>query len=62
MKSVFNDGKYKSSTVFYKALLSRADTPDSPFSKLKGELYCADAGTTVAEGTVGSKWKEIRAG
>lgn len=62
MKSVFNDGKYKSSTVFYKVLLSRADTPNSPFTKLKGELYCTEAGTTVAEGTVGTKWKEIRAG
>jgi hypothetical protein len=62
MKSVFNDGKYKSSAVFYKALLSRAGTPGSPFTKLKGELYCTEACTTVAEGTVGTKWKEIRAG
>jgi hypothetical protein len=61
MKSVFNQGKYKSATAFYRALLSRANTQDSPFTKSAGELYCDAAGTTVAEGTLGTKWKEIRA-
>ncbi|EKD98817.1 MAG: hypothetical protein ACD_23C00252G0004 [uncultured bacterium] len=60
MRQVYSEGKFKSAVVFYKALLSRADTPNSPFTKLKGELYCEEAGTTVAEGTVGTKWAEIR--
>lgn len=60
MRQLYKDGKFKSYTVFYRALLQRADTPDSPFTKFKGELYCAVAGTTVAEGTVGTKWAEIR--
>jgi hypothetical protein len=61
MKSVFSQGKYKSAALFYRVLLSRANTQDSPFTKLNGELYCVAAGTTVAEGTLGTKWKEIRA-
>lgn len=60
MRQLYKDGRYKSATVFYKALLQRADTPDSPFTKHIGELYCAASGTTVAEGTVGTKWAEIR--
>jgi hypothetical protein len=61
MKLVFSQGKYKSAAVFYRAMLSRADTQDSPFTKLKGELYCPEAGTTVSVGSMGTKWRAIRA-
>lgn len=60
MQEVYRQGEYRSAVVFYKVLLNRADKPDSPFSKLDRELYCKEAGTTVAEGTLGTKWKEIR--
>jgi hypothetical protein len=61
MKLVFGQGKYKSATVFYRAMLSRADMQDSPFTKLNGQLYCPKAGTTVSVGSMGTKWREIRA-
>ncbi|PIQ55807.1 MAG: hypothetical protein COW02_02340 [Comamonadaceae bacterium CG12_big_fil_rev_8_21_14_0_65_59_15] len=60
MKSLYKAGKYKSAKVFYNALLNRAGVEGSPFSKVKNGLYCDEAGTQVAEGSVGTKWREIR--
>jgi hypothetical protein len=61
MKLVFSQGKYKSATVFYKLMLTRADTQGSPFTKLNGELFCKAARTTVSQGSMGNVWAVIRA-
>jgi hypothetical protein len=60
MKELYKSGKYKSAAVFYNALLTRAGTEGSPFSKVKNGLFCDKAGTPVAEGTVGTVWADIR--
>lgn len=61
MKKLHSEGRYRSGAMFYKALLTHADMSDSPFTKVRGELYCAKAGTTVSEGSVNNAWAEIRA-
>lgn len=61
MKALFAAGNYKSGAVFYDALKRRTGEPDSPFKLVNRELYCAEAGTTVSEGSLGNAWPEIRA-
>lgn len=60
MKRLYDSGTYRSNSVFYKALKNRVNDDDSPFTLVKGELYCDKAGTTVAEGTLGNAWKTVR--
>lgn len=61
MKRLYASGKYRSNSVFYKALKNNVINDDSPFTLVKGELYCDKAGSTVAEGTLGNVWKTVRA-
>jgi hypothetical protein len=61
MKELYANGKFKSASVFYKGLKKRAGEKGSPFAILNHELYCAEAGTTVSEGSLGNAWPEIRA-
>jgi hypothetical protein len=60
MKALFKRGSFKSAKHFHSALLVHAGEPDSPFTKAGGHLFCTDAGTQVSDGTVGTKWAEIR--
>lgn len=60
MKALFKRGSFKSAKHFHSALLLHAGEPDSPFTKAGGHLFCTDAGTQVSDGTVGTKWAEIR--
>lgn len=60
MKLLCASGNYKSATVFYDALKRRAGESDSPFKLVNRELYCTEAGTTVAKSTLGNFWSEIR--
>jgi len=54
-------GSYRSSAQLYKAVCSRAGELGSPFTMTKSGLYCSKAGTTVADGTFGKIWNQIRA-
>jgi hypothetical protein len=60
MKKLYANGKYRSCSVFFKALKNGVSSEDSPFTLVKGELYCDKAGTTVAESTLGNVWKDVR--
>ena len=61
MKKLYASGKYRSCSVFFKTLKNNVGDKDSPFTLVKGELYCDKAGTTVAESTLGNVWKTVRA-
>lgn len=60
MQELYKTKTSKSASVFYKALMAAAGTPESPFTKLNGKLFCNAAGTTVEENTLGNCWAEIR--
>ena len=60
MQALYKTKTFRSASVFYKALMAATGTPDSPFTKFNGKLFCPDAGTTVEESTLGNCWAEIR--
>jgi hypothetical protein len=60
MEKLYAAGKYRSCSVFFKALKNSVGKDDSPFTLVKDELYCDKAGTTVAESTLGNVWKAVR--
>jgi hypothetical protein len=60
MQELYKTKKSKSASVFYKALMAATGTPESPFTKSNGKLFCDAAGTTFEESTLGNHWAEIR--
>ena len=60
MQPLYKTNKFRSASVFYKALLTATGTPDSPFTKANEKLFCPAAGTTVEQSTLGNYWAEIR--
>ena len=60
MQALYKTKTFRSASVFYTALMTATGTPDSPFTKVNGKLFCPDAGTTVEKSTLGNCWAEIR--
>ena len=60
MQTLYKTKRSRSASVFYKVLMAATGTPDSPFTKVNGQLFCPAAGTTVEQGTLGNFWAEIR--
>jgi len=60
MRALYKTKTFRSASVFYKALMAATGTPDSPFTKVNGKLFCPDAVTTVEKNTLGNYWAEIR--
>jgi hypothetical protein len=49
---VYRSGSFRTAEVFYRALLNKADSSDSPFIKSNGELFLKGIGKTVAKKTI----------
>jgi len=60
MQTLYKTKRSRSASAFYKILMAATGTPDSPFTKVNGQLFCLAAGTTVEQGTLGNFWAEIR--
>lgn len=57
---VYRLGSFRTAEVFYKALLNKADSSDSPFIKSNGELFLKGIGKSVAKKTIENNLLEIK--
>jgi hypothetical protein len=57
---VYRSGSFSTAEVFYKTLLSKVDSIDSPFINHRGELFLKVIGKTVANKTIANNLPKIK--